>query len=589
MKRWWDRRVVLGGVPMTTRDRVRIERVVAASRLFIAAVSLLTLRFGAVDPGTSLPLAYLVRAGYVVLAAALAVLIRTLPDAAIRWAYRIHVVDVLWAAAITYSAAVGDGDFSFIFFAFVLFAAAARWGPAETLATGVAAVAVLLIGADLTSRFGSFIPDVRRLLVQAGYLLVLTALLGFVVWKGQAFRAARNMLSRVVLGLAATTGVTDGLRLLVAECIDYFNASAAILVMRDVRSERTYTWRGSRAAERREIALALREPCPGADHLAFSLPDGMIAWHIRRPRSGPVRGRGVGEDETTPVTEFDADGAADLLRVEHTDAALGADMRDPTGQWWGRLVLIDVSQISADDLHVLAALVVHARPALYSDYLLQRSRSRIEEAERARVARELHDGVIQSLIGLEMEVEVLRRDAQVRGVGDSVSALTEVRDRLREQVAEVRALMWQLRPIADAGRNLPRAIAETVERFRRQAPSIDVTLDCDSAEVSVSPRAGRELTRIVQEALVNVRRHSGAQRATVKLGADATTSHLIIEDAGRGFGFDGVLSLDELEARRLGPLVIMERVRAMRATLTIESRPGRGTRLDVSWPRRSDG
>jgi signal transduction histidine kinase len=589
MTGWWGRRVVLGGVPMPARDRARIERVIAASRLFIAVVSLVVLRLGAIEPGTSLPVAYLVRVAYVLLAASLALLTRVAPDATLRSAYRIHVVDVLLAAAITYSGSVGSGDFSFIFFAFVLFAAAARWGPVETVVTGVAAVGVLLVGADLASRFGTVIPDVRLLLVQAGYLLVLTALLGFVVWKGQAYRAARNMLSRVVLGLAATSGVAEGLRLFVAECLDHFGATAAILFMRDVRSGRTYSWRGSRAADRREIAMALREPSPGADHLAFALPGGVIAWHLRRTRSGTLRGRGVGEDETTPVLEFDPADADALLVGEQAGAALGADMRDPTGQWWGRLVLLDVSRASADDLHVLAALAVHARPALYSDYLLQRSRSRIEEAERARVARELHDGVIQSLIGLEMEVEVLRREATTGGAAESVIALTEVRDRLREQVAEVRALMWQLRPFADAGQNLTRAIGEAVERFRRQAPAIVVTLDCGIDGIALAPRAGRELIRIVQEALVNVRRHSGARHASVTLGADDETAHLVVADDGRGFGFEGALSLDELQARRLGPLVIMERVRAMRASLTVESWPGRGARLLVSWPRRSDG
>ena len=93
------------------------------------------------------------------------------------------------------------------------------------------------------------------------------------------------------------------------------------------------------------------------------------------------------------------------------------------------------------------------------------------------------------------------------------------------------------------------------------------------------------LARIVQEALSNIRKHSGARSVTVTLKQDDHAGCLVIEDDGRGFRFKGCLTLEQLEATDLGPAVIKERVRAMGGHLTIESHPGEGARLELQWPR----
>ena len=120
-------------------------------------------------------------------------------------------------------------------------------------------------------------------------------------------------------------------------------------------------------------------------------------------------------------------------------------------------------------------------------------------------------------------------------------------------------------------------------RFKRET-GIRASFAADVAHVTLSPRTCGELARIVQEALVNVRRHSQATAVHVRVAAADSTLTLIIEDNGRGFAFDGRLEDDELWRERRGPAVIHERARSIGAFLTVNSTPGRGARLDVQRP-----
>jgi signal transduction histidine kinase len=95
----------------------------------------------------------------------------------------------------------------------------------------------------------------------------------------------------------------------------------------------------------------------------------------------------------------------------------------------------------------------------------------------------------------------------------------------------------------------------------------------------------RELLRIVQEGLVNVRKHSGARHALVRLGSSPSHWGLTLEDDGKGFSFSGRLTQDELDQLGKGPTIIKERVRLIGGALTVESNPGLGTRLEIKVPR----
>jgi signal transduction histidine kinase len=104
----------------------------------------------------------------------------------------------------------------------------------------------------------------------------------------------------------------------------------------------------------------------------------------------------------------------------------------------------------------------------------------------------------------------------------------------------------------------------------------------DGGPVSLPAPTALELARIVQEALVNVRKHSRARNVLVRLTNTDQACTLVVEDDGQGFDFEGRLSDRELEERRVGPAIIKERARIAGAQLAVDSAPGIGARLELT-------
>jgi two-component system nitrate/nitrite sensor histidine kinase NarX len=117
----------------------------------------------------------------------------------------------------------------------------------------------------------------------------------------------------------------------------------------------------------------------------------------------------------------------------------------------------------------------------------------------------------------------------------------------------------------------------------QQETGIQTAFVCNVREETIPRRVSAELVRIVEEALSNVRKHSGAQKVEVNLRAHRGSWQVIIQDDGRGFDFSGRLSLAELEAARKGPRVIRERVHSVHGDLTLESYPNSGARLEIRF------
>jgi signal transduction histidine kinase len=252
-------------------------------------------------------------------------------------------------------------------------------------------------------------------------------------------------------------------------------------------------------------------------------------------------------------------------------------------QWRGRIYLFDPRATTQPEqsVHFLDALADYVTPALTNVFLLGRLRARATADERARVARELHDGAIQALLGIEMKVEALRR----RHLSADVNVdLEDIQESLRHEVLALRELMQALRPIPlDTGDQLPDVLASIVERFRRDT-GVPARFVFAGGPVGLPAPTALEVVRIVQEALANVRKHSRARNVLVRLAGAQDACSILIEDDGTGLGFEGRLSGEELDRRRLGPSIIKERARIAGAQLVIDSSRGTGTRIELTVP-----
>jgi signal transduction histidine kinase len=257
-------------------------------------------------------------------------------------------------------------------------------------------------------------------------------------------------------------------------------------------------------------------------------------------------------------------------------------------EWSGRIFILDPSLAGdqEEELRFFQELVRQVGPAVYNVYLLSRLRRRAEAMERARFARELHDGAVQSLIAVEMQVDVLRRQS-VKDTGSVTNELGRIQGLLREEVLKLRELMQQMKSLDVDSRKLLGFISDTVERFQRET-GISARFFSGLEELNMPRPVCRELARIIQEALVNVRKHSRAKQVLVRLNAGNGRWNLTIEDDGSGFPFSGRLSHPELDILGKGPVVIGERVRLIEGQLTIESSPGQGSRLEISVPQQPE-
>jgi len=218
-------------------------------------------------------------------------------------------------------------------------------------------------------------------------------------------------------------------------------------------------------------------------------------------------------------------------------------------------------------------------------YLAERLKQLRAEVERASLARELHDGALQTLFAVEMQLGVLRRQMASQAVTVAQEELGRIQDLLLEEGRKLRELMQQMKPPDVDAKNLRAHLIEVVERFQRET-GITARFVCESAVVALRPRVCIAMARIVQEGLVNVRKHSSASHVLVQIDRRNGHWRLTIEDNGHGFPFSGCFSQADLEADGRGPLVIMECVRLIDGQLTLESIAGRGSRLEITIPRK---
>ncbi len=194
---------------------------------------------------------------------------------------------------------------------------------------------------------------------------------------------------------------------------------------------------------------------------------------------------------------------------------------------------------------------------------------RAQEQERARVARDLHDEVNQSLTGLLLRLEAVSEEAPP----ELEAELAETKTLANRAMLELLSLARQLRPTALDDLGLAAAIAGQVEQI--SGAGVEVELSAEDDFSSLDDDVQLVVYRVAQEALSNAARHSGAARIAVTLRRSGKGAELEVADDGRGFAF-------EQSERGLGIAGMRERALLVGGELTIESRPGQGTTVRLS-------
>jgi signal transduction histidine kinase len=212
------------------------------------------------------------------------------------------------------------------------------------------------------------------------------------------------------------------------------------------------------------------------------------------------------------------------------------------------------------------------------------SRVRVESmaaaAERTRVARELHDNLLQSMSAVAMHLNAVRARLPLtaHAVGDKLAAIEAT---VTRSLAETRRFVWDLRQPSDLDpTDLGGAIGRLVKRLSTDSAAT-CRFDAQGEPVPVPPAAVDELMRIAGEAVANALKHADPRCIDVSLWYETTLVKLVVADDGCGFDPQGALAC---RPGHFGLQGLRERAARVGATLVLDSVPGRGTRVEVTLP-----
>jgi signal transduction histidine kinase len=566
----------------------RSERALAITRVLL---SLLVATAAFADPAFESGPSSLMRpllAANMLIAAAILVIVSRRPS---RWDLMIavvHGIDLAIAATVmlfTHSASP-----IWLFAGFVLVAAAHRWGLRGAILTASAVIAPLVARFVLVTVTPASVASVwptdpggwRTLIGGPAFFVTTAMLLAYVVQVDRQLRAEAHAVGDIVSGVQLRRGFKQTIATVLQRVMRLAHAQRAVLVVREMSTGRAYL---CECGGTDSSGAPLRVSPIDASRLGdYMFAADVAAWYAERR---PGRGGRVG----AVALDWSGSRSDDAPRSfpEPFLAAVGSFRRlmavafDVSGDFSGRLFLVD-PQVDGDPEAALAfsqRIVGQLGPAIHNVYLLHRLRSRSAASERRRLARELHDGIIQGVLAVEIQLHAL--SASAAETSESLAnELKELGARLREEAAGLRVMMQPWTRLEVAPDQLMNTIASAVDRFQ-QDTGITARFVTTVGRLDLSPSECHEVARVVQEALMNVRKHSGARNVIVRLTSADGAWRLSIEDDGRGFPQE---PLRRVDLRQAHPALwaIRERLGVLGGELTLESQPGRGARIEMDFP-----
>src|SRR5258708_2716488 len=571
-------------LPRSRRGLIETERVLAAVRVVVAFSSLLMveLRPSDVSPFNEVVLFLLLL--YLAHAVWLIVLLQWRAEISSRFSVLVHAADILWPAVISLFAGGLNSPF-FLYFIFALLAAAFRWGMRETSITTVAVVitmaadAIALTKTPLRDMIAQPF-DVTHFVMRAVYLVIFAFLIGYVSESEKRRAAEALSISQVCSRVRVETGLKGTVQNVLQEILKMFGGRELLIITREAEADRVVLWRAEEL-DAGNVVFTWRQldQAEEQEYLCVMGEEGAAAVWRRRSTASSItldkNGLRTHGQRCYLSARLVAEHPFDVLLVCAISAAPDVSTR---------VLLFEpaLGGRAETQLRFLQDLANLVAPSVYNVYLLRRLRSRAAAVERARVARELHDGVVQSLHAIAFRLYALRTRSSV-SAAEREQELLDVQQLVQSEAANVRNLIQQLEPLDFDPRHVVDFLAGMVTHYR-QHTGIGAQFVCDVPEVNLPPSICREIAGILREALANVRRHSGAQNVLGRLARQRSGWVLTVEDDGRGFEFSGRFSHAELEESRRGPLVIKQRVRAIEGELTVISKPGQGARLEIRVP-----
>ncbi len=402
--------------------------------------------------------------------------------------------------------------------------------------------------------------------------------MGFLGARERDHLGRQEFLQRITALLQFDRGLSESIRQALGELAIRFDCDQACLAVRDEDLERLFVWKVH--PNERDPVAAETPPLTQGDAFLMDSLEVSMGWHFGNG-NGNGSGSGFGWDRRTGQRFRTVPAPPEAAREELRADSLYAATIESGGRPTGRVLLVNPKRaLSPRNLRQIERIVRHIGPPLENIFLLRNLRARAIESERSRISRDLHDGILQTLLSMNIQLDVIRRKLTGSPLAQEVGALQRT---LQHESQEFRRMVKDMRPLRVESADMRELMLGFAERFRNES-AIAIDLFIEDRNLRAPDRICRELFQIYREALHNVKKHASASHVVVKLGQDEAKIYLVVDDNGRGFSFSGRYTSEELDRLRIGPISIKERTRSVGGTLTVESSPGHGARLTVEVP-----
>jgi signal transduction histidine kinase len=553
--------------------RNRIERIISAGRLVLSAWLTGAVIIAPVsawgDPGVVLVLTV----GY--LAYSIGVVVLT-------WTRRVttagvpvvtHAIDIVLFSIFMQLTRGADSPF-YVYLVFATICGALRWFGRGAILTGAAVLAIyvlMTLGGPTFAARPAF--DTAEFLARCGQLIVVSGLLGYLGTYQQ--RLQGEITSLAAWPRRLPTRGPEALEEVLAYASRVLRVPRLVLIWEE--GDEPAMRFAVRTGERFELGQE-RPDAFGSIVAEPLLRSSFVCTNLGTPRRRVLQ-RVAGGFSLWRGEPLDA-GFRERYGINSAIA-----LRLSTDSIEGWIFALDRPRATADDLllgDIVGRLVVGA---LELQTLVEQLRESAAGEERVRLARELHDGVLQSLTAASLQAQRARQIVAT-SPREAERRLAMVEETILSEQQALRIAIEDLKPGAIRETSAVDLIPRVREVAMRVARQWDVRahLNLQREIPPMTRRLAHEITRMVQEALVNAIRHGGAKEVTVTCITMGGHLALAVSYAGRGFaGFHGRHNLDSLNRMKVGPRTLKERVSAVGGALEIESGEG-GARVEIRIP-----
>jgi signal transduction histidine kinase len=554
------------------------EKIIAFCRVLMAATTVAIAIVDPQQPSYQPDLGYVVLASYLLWSVLLFWLVRGEHVGQERVGYLSTATDIAWILAITLFTERGATPF-FLLNIFLISSVSVRWGFAVSapitlllavMYPGLVFVSGHLLDADVFAVH-------RAHLIRPLYLVVLGYLIGYLGEHERRSKRKLGFLLDLSTAFRRNRAPGWGITRLMVRVLHYFDSPRGVLVLRDPESGNYFTWEVTRG---RGLHVRLRitktDPLP----MAFAAPTEALLVNSVQPGSSALcYDVTTGTMHRKPmVPEIRLPDGAAVQALLAAPVLIQRELR-------GRAIVVREGRprFTRDDLEFLLLIVNQAAAGFEAVRLQEKAEEVAVLEERARIARDLHDGFIQSLAGIDLRVEACRKlvDRDPTRVPRQLEELHQMVDR---GYREVRHYLTVLRSASRQADDLCATLDQLAAEFSiREHLRVDLALPPSDPGLPAS--TVYELAQIVREALRNAVRHGRATEAVVQLAADPAHCHIVIRDNGRGFqNTRGLTDADGFLAPAAAPWSIRDRATALGGDLRVRSRPGEGAEISLHVP-----